>query len=123
MESAWTICKLSSTLSWLEVFRGGVHEVVFCSLRRCLCYPLYRHWQLAMAVLQDLRNLFRLGEEGRECGLGCEGCCKRGVVVVGRRKLLQCLLAIRKILNNSEPHYILNNLYITDYAIWLQSAR
>lgn len=100
VESAWTICKLSSTLSWLEVFRGGVHEVVFCSLRRCLCYPLYRHWQLAMTVLQDLRILFRLG----------------------RRKLLQCLLAIRKILNNAEPFYILNNLYITDYTIWLQSA-
>ena len=42
---------------------------------------------------------------------------------IGRRKLLQCVLDIRDILNSSEPYYILNNLYITDYAIWLQSAR
>lgn len=100
VESAWTMCKLSSTLSWLEVFRGCVHEVVFCSLRRSLCYPLYRHWKLSMAVLQDVRHLFRLG----------------------RRKLLQCVLDVRDVLNSCAPYYILNNLYLTDYAIWLQSA-
>lgn len=43
--------------------------------------------------------------------------------LLGRRKLLQCILDIRDILNSYEPYYILNNLYITDYAIWLQSAR
>jgi len=43
------------------VFKGSVHEVVYCNLRRSLCYPLYRHWQLAQAVLQDTRDLFHLG--------------------------------------------------------------
>ena len=38
-----------------------MHEVVYCNLRRSLCYPLYRHWQLAQAVLQDTRDLFHLG--------------------------------------------------------------
>ena len=65
VESAWTICKLSSTLSWLELFHGGLHEVVYCSLRRALCFPLYRHWELALAVLQDTRDLFHLGEDNK----------------------------------------------------------
>jgi hypothetical protein len=100
VESAWNICKLSSTLSWLEVFRGSVEEVIYCSARRCLCYPLYRHWQLVQCVLHDTTQLFLLG----------------------RRKLLQCLLDIRTILNSSEPYYVMNNLYITDYCVWIQRA-
>ena len=45
----------------VQVFRGSVGEVVYCSARRCLCYPLYRHWQLVQCVLQDTANLFLLG--------------------------------------------------------------
>ena len=41
---------------------------------------------------------------------------------VGRRKLLQCLLDVRRILNSSEPYYVMNNLYITDYCVWIQRA-
>jgi protein SHQ1 len=100
VESAWTICKISSTLSWLEVFRGSVGEVVYCIVRRSLCYPLYRHWQLVQCVLHDTVQLFQLG----------------------RRKLLQCLLAVRGILNSAEPYYIMNNLYISDYCVWIQKA-
>ncbi len=61
VESAWTICKLSPTLSWLEVYRGSVHDVVYSCIRRSLCYPLYRHWELSLALLQDTRDIFRLG--------------------------------------------------------------
>ncbi|KAL5460557.1 hypothetical protein EMCRGX_G034009, partial [Ephydatia muelleri] len=100
VESAWTICKISSTLSWLEVFRGSVHEVVYGNLRRSLCYPLYRHWRLSLAVLQDVRDIFHLG----------------------RRKLLQCLLSVRRTLNQTEPFYVMNDLYITDYCVWIQKA-
>ncbi|XP_064404821.1 protein SHQ1 homolog isoform X2 [Halichondria panicea] len=100
VESAWTVCKLSPTLSWLEVHRGSVHDVVCNCLRRSLCYPLYRHWQLTLTVLQDTRDIFRLG----------------------RRKLLQSLLSVHHALNSSEPYYVLNNLYITDYCVWVQTA-
>ena len=41
----------------------------------------------------------------------------------GRRKLLQCLLSIHSTLNSSEPYYVLNNLYITDYCVWIQKTR
>ena len=62
MESSWTLCRLSSTLCWLEEFHGTLHDVVHASIRRTLCYPLYRHWKLALTVLQDTRDLFRLGQ-------------------------------------------------------------
>ena len=58
---AITDLRVPSPLPSLQVFKGSVHEVVYCNLRRSLCYPLYRHWQLAQAVLQDTRDLFHLG--------------------------------------------------------------
>ena len=54
----------SENIHWwwcVQVFRGSVGEVVYCSMRRCLCYPLYRHWQLVQCVLQDTIQLFQLG--------------------------------------------------------------
>ena len=44
-----------------QVFQGSVKEVIYCCLRRGLCYPLYRHWKLLQDVLQDTRDLFHLG--------------------------------------------------------------
>ena len=38
-----------------------MEEVIYCSARRCLCYPLYRHWQLVQCVLHDTTQLFLLG--------------------------------------------------------------
>ena len=43
--------------------------------------------------------------------------------IIGRHKLLQCLLQVHKILSGSESYYILNNLYVTDYCVWIQHAR
>ena len=47
----------------------------------------------------------------------------RMCIAAGRRKLLQCVLEVRDTLNSCEPYYILSNLYLTDYAVWLQKAR
>lgn len=101
VESAWTICKLSTTLSWMENFNNCLQDVVFCCVRRSLCYPLYRHWSLIVAVLNDIKTIFKLG----------------------KYKLLQGLLSIRQILNSAEPYYILNNLYISDYCVWIQHVK
>ena len=60
-------------------------------------------------------------------------CCLSGVAVLckmatrlnsllGRRKLLQCLLSVRRTLNQTEPFYVMNDLYVTDYCIWVQKA-
>ena len=48
-ESAWTMCKLSATLSALEVF-ASIPEVATSCLRRSLAFPLYRHWGLSVQV-------------------------------------------------------------------------
>lgn len=41
VESPWTMCKLSGTLSAFETFTN-LHNVLKCCLRRSLAYPLYR---------------------------------------------------------------------------------
>jgi len=96
-ESPWMINKLSSTLSWFRSFETFDETVQSC-VRRSLCYPLYRHWDLGTLVLSDVRKVF---ENGCVC-------------------LLTCLLDIHKLFNSSEPRYVLNELYIKDYCIWIQ---
>lgn len=98
VESGWTICKLSATLSWLETF-SSVSDVVRSCIRRSLCYPLYRHWDLSQTVLQDVHN----------------------ILAAGKQQVLKCLLDIHSILGSSYPRYILNDLYITDYCVWVQT--
>ena len=41
----------------------------------------------------------------------------------GRCHILKCLLDIRQLLYSGDDHYILNDLYITDYCVWIQSVR
>ncbi|XP_061179082.1 protein SHQ1 homolog [Saccostrea echinata] len=99
VESGWTICKLSATLSWLDTFTS-VEEVLRSCMRRSLCFPLYRHWQLSTTVLKDVY-------------------C---ILTSGKKQILRCLLDIHTILNGSYPRYILNDLYITDYCVWIQNV-
>lgn len=52
--------------------------------------------------------------------------CKKNVLVSkfsGQKKVLQCLLEIRNFFSQSEPRYLLNQLYITDYCIWIQKVK
>ncbi|XP_059176391.1 protein SHQ1 homolog [Physella acuta] len=99
VESEWTICKLSSTLCWLDTFQN-IKEVVVSFARRSLTYPLYRNWKLFLKVFSDVKIIFQ----------------------VGKNQILKCLLAIHGILSESEIRYPLNDLYITDYCVWVQSA-
>ncbi|XP_069697119.1 protein SHQ1 homolog isoform X2 [Periplaneta americana] len=98
-ESGWTINKLSSTLSWFDEFQT-VRDVLVALMRRSLCYPLYRSWDLSVAVVKDLQQLLKLGKQ----------------------MALKCLLEIHNVFNNCPPRYILNRLYIEDYCIWIQSV-
>ncbi|XP_036427437.1 protein SHQ1 homolog [Colossoma macropomum] len=100
VESAWTIRKLSGTLSWLETYHS-VQEVLVSFGRRVLCYPLYRHFSLITTAVKDAAHIF-------QCGKAC---------------VLKCLLAVHKIFRENEPAYILNDLYITDYCIWIQRVK
>ncbi|KAI5701062.1 hypothetical protein M8J75_005735 [Diaphorina citri] len=96
VESGWTVNKLSSALCWLQSFTS-LKQVLISSMRRSLCYPLYREWRLSCAIQQDVNT----------------------ILSQGKRSILKCLLSIHSIFNSSEPRYILNQLYIQDYCIWI----
>ncbi|RKP06041.1 SHQ1 protein-domain-containing protein [Thamnocephalis sphaerospora] len=100
VESPWTICKLSSTLSSLEVCVCVCVCVLVACIRRSLAYPLYRHWGLAQKIMLDVYVLFRLG----------------------KRALLRALLAMKQMLDHHDVYYIYSKLYINDYCVWIQQA-
>ncbi|XP_025966190.1 protein SHQ1 homolog isoform X1 [Dromaius novaehollandiae] len=100
VESSWNVRKLSATLCWLESFTS-IHDVLVSFGRRVLCYPLYRHFRLVTRAIDDTVMILQLG---------------KGAV-------LKCLLDIHKIFRENDPSYILNDLFITDYCIWIQKIK
>ncbi|KAM7062704.1 protein SHQ1 homolog isoform 1-T1 [Molossus nigricans] len=100
VESAWNIRKLSATLCWFETWTN-VHEVLVSFGRRVLCYPLYRHFKLVMEAHRDTVKILQLGKSA----------------------VLKCLLDIHRIFQETDPAYILNDLYISDYCVWIQKAK
>ncbi|KAG2470306.1 SHQ1 protein, partial [Polypterus senegalus] len=42
---------------------------------------------------------------------------------IGKATILKCLLDIHRVFRESDPAYILNDLYISDYCIWIQKAK
>nr|XP_057939108.1 protein SHQ1 homolog [Doryrhamphus excisus]XP_057939119.1 protein SHQ1 homolog [Doryrhamphus excisus]XP_057939129.1 protein SHQ1 homolog [Doryrhamphus excisus] len=100
VEAPWTIRKLSGTLCWLETY-SCLQEVLVSFGRRVLCYPLYRHFALVSAAIRDTASMMH---SGKAC-------------------VLKCLLGIHKIFRRNDPAYILNDLYITDYCIWIQRIK
>ncbi|XP_056130898.1 protein SHQ1 homolog [Lampris incognitus] len=100
VESPWTIRKLSGTLCCLETY-CSMREVLVSFGRRVLCYPLYRHFGLVSAAICDTSLILR---SGKAC-------------------VLKCLLDIHRVFRENDPAYILNDLYITDYCIWIQRVK
>lgn len=101
-ESAWTISKLSATLSWLEQF-DSLRDAIIGAARRSLIFPLFRSWRLTRTVLADVERIVRQG----------------------RTSVLKCFLTTHKLFNDGggESRYILNDLFITDYCVWLQRVK
>ncbi|XP_069822975.1 protein SHQ1 homolog isoform X2 [Dendropsophus ebraccatus] len=100
VESAWNIRKLSGTLSWFENYRS-VTDVLVSFGRRVLCYPLHRNFCLVTKAIQDTYALLRMGKAA----------------------ILKCLLDIHATFQENDPAYILNDLFITDYCIWIQKVK
>ena len=100
-ESNWTISKISATLSWLETF-DNMSDVVTSCYTRALIFPLFRHYELSMTVMADVLGIIRRG----------------------RKSCLKCLLEIRRLFNQTlDSKYILNDLYISDYCVWIQKVK
>lgn len=101
VESSWTINKLSSTLSWFCTFNDTQQVIVAC-YRRALIYPIFRNFDLCRHVKCDLVKLFRKG----------------------KKYVIKCMIEIHQMFNTSnDARYILNQLYIKDYLIFLQKCR
>ncbi|KAM4021731.1 protein SHQ1 homolog [Anomaloglossus baeobatrachus] len=100
VESAWNVRKLSGTLCWFENYRS-VADVLVSFGRRVLCYPLYRNFCLVTGAVQDACAVLR----------------------IGKAAILKCLLDVHSIFQENDPAYILNDLYITDYCIWIQRVK
>ena len=98
-ESAWNISKLCATLSCGEKYLN-IDECVITSIRRSLCYPLYRQWELSLLVWSDV----------------CDVLSNSGI-----KGVIKILLDIISVFVNSEGFYLYNQLYIEEYAIWCQS--
>lgn len=101
IESSWTINKLSSTLCWFCVF-NDMKEVLVACYRRALVYPIFRNFELCHKVKSDLISLLRKG----------------------KKFVIKCMINIYQLFNlSNDARYILNQLYIRDYLIFLQKCR
>jgi len=98
VEAGWNLRSISSLLSYLDCFEA-VAEVAVASVHRSLCYPLFRHWDLAMTVLADVTRLLQLG----------------------RPAVLKALVETRHLVQRGLDYgYLLNRCWLDDYCVWLQ---
>lgn len=98
-EWGWAIAKISPTLSCLIAFES-VEKALNHSIRRSVCFPIYRNLKIAQFTLNGVRRITK-----------------------SRSAILKILLKIQEIMNTSgEYRYIFNELYITDYCAWIQSV-
>lgn len=97
VESPWTIVNLSSSLSCFDTFSTLKDTLIAC-IRRSLCYPLYRNFDLSMKCIMDVYVLFKLGKIA----------------------ILKALLHMKKLFESQESYYIYNRCWIDDYCIWVQ---
>lgn len=100
VESAWTICKLCPLLAALDDNFDSCDAILRSCLARALSFPLYRHWDLAAKCVDDVYACLRLG----------------------KRRVLQTLLAVKKRLDTTDPYYIYSRIWVNDYCAWVQFA-
>lgn len=101
VESSWTINKLSSTMSWFCIFKDLKETLTTC-YRRALIYPIFRNFELCEKVKSDLISLLKQG----------------------KKFVIKCMIEIHQMFNTSnDARYILNQLYIKDYLVFLQKCR
>jgi len=98
VELGWSCAKLSSTLSCLARF-DSPKELVKTAIRRSLVYPLYRHWELALASWRDVVS----------------------TLLVGKAAIVKILLSLITAFNERPGYHIFNQLYLHDYTLWTQT--
>lgn len=100
VESAWTICKLCPLIAALDDNFDTCGDILKSCMARAISFPLYRHWDLASKVVEDVYHVLRLG----------------------KRHVLRTLLRTKKTLDTSDPYYIYSRVWVNDYCAWIQYA-
>lgn len=103
VESAWTVSKVCASMSWLEPFKN-IREGIYVAFRRTLVYPLYRHYELAQLVLEDLKVLVE------------------GDVDILRVRILRVLLELTEVFENDALLRLFCDLFLVDYCVWVQKV-
>lgn len=98
-ESGWTCTKLCASVVCCERYTN-LKECVTTCIRRSLCYPLYRNYELALKVCADVKDILSLGSQS----------------------VVKALLDLMPLLTESEGRYIFNQLYTEQYTAWVQSV-
>ncbi|GAX28106.1 protein SHQ1 [Fistulifera solaris] len=99
VESAWTVTKLSASLSCLEDWsHDTVETVMISSCRRTLLYPYLRNMDLACLCWQHVSN-----------------------IIPSVDHIVRALLQLRNILLKTDQyHYLSNQIWIDPYLAWIQ---
>ena len=98
VESAWTLCKLSPALSWLQSDLSA-QETLHACVRRAVTYGYMRSWKMARLAAADSALLLRCG----------------------RRWVLRQLLWVRELLERHDTKYVANRLWVNDMCVWVQT--
>lgn len=103
VESAWTISRLSPSMSFLEQMKKP-RDAALAAYRRSLVYPLYRNCKLSNIVLEDLKSLFD------------------GDAETIRKRILNVLMELREKFEDDILLRLHCDLFIIDYCVWIQGV-
>ena len=97
-ESAWTITQLSPTLS-SHVYFSDLKALQKSLYKRSMIFPLVRHFEMAERVKKDVLDILKLGTN----------------------YVLKVLLATAVEMEDTQPRYLLNILYLNDLVIFVKN--
>lgn len=96
-ESHWTITKISSTLSWFDIFNDA-DDLILSSLKRVLVYPVYKSYDAGKLCWEKTVEMFKKG----------------------KTPVLKILLHAKEMIEKGEQRWRLNRLYIDPMICWIQ---
>lgn len=100
VESPWNIGKLVPQMSFLYSHFSTINEQVTFSTQLSLSYPLYRHWDLTIAVWKDVS----------------------AVLKAGKRCILHYFLQAFRLFNSGDQYQVYANIWLHDYCLWMQGT-
>lgn len=107
IESAWTLCMLSPTLSWFDDSAKDAMNALVAFIRRSITFPLYRSLALAFACVEDVLSYF-LNDSAMELHPSIQV------------RITKCLLNVRQLLLMHESRCRLVHLYLDDLCVYVQ---